>query len=311
MISPEAVDLLGLGIAPVDFFVYLDAYPRSGFKVNAVPESSLIAGGGPVANALCAFSRFGGTTSLITAFGDDYWGRFAREELDRFGVAHDLCLSRKGCSSALASAWINITNGERTIALDMSPRLYVRPQDIQLSRLPIPKLILIDGRYVDADVRLARWGRKVGAAVMLDIGSVRNSVDVILPHIDYLICADQYALHYFRTEDIIGAAEGFRKLGIPEVVVTVGTGGSFGIDASGHCTRQRAFKVKAVDVTGAGDVYHGAYLFGIMKGWDLAKKMRFAAAAAALKCRLPGARSGIPSLRQTLHFMKNHRAFHA
>jgi len=308
--STKTVDLLGQGIAPVDFFVSIYDFPARGQKTNSVPASSLIVGGGPVPNAACAFAGLGGTASIISSFGDDYWGRFAREEMDRYGVRHDLCLTRKNCPSAVASAWINIDNGDRTIVLDRHPRLFIKPGDINLARLPKPKLILIDGRHVEADTKLARWGKKVGAKVMLDIGSVRNRVEELFPYIDILVCADEYARHFFNTRLIIKAARNFKLLGISEVVITSGTSGSYGIDADEHENRQRAYKVKAVDVTGAGDVYHGAYLFGIQQGWDLAQKMKFASAAAALKCLRPGARLGIPTLRQTLSFMKNHRAFH-
>jgi sugar/nucleoside kinase (ribokinase family) len=309
--SPGEIDLLGMGIAPVDIFMSMDGYPSHGVKVNTVPGSRHLAGGGPVPNSLCTFTKLGGSASVISSFGDDHWGRFACEELDKFGVKHDLCVIRKKCPSALASAWININNGERTIALDMHPQLYIKSRDIMLSKLPRPKLIQVDGRHVEANLKLARWGKKIGARVMLDVGSVRNRVDDLFPHIDLLVCADEYACHYFKTRSIIKAARSFRTLGISEVVVTSGTDGSFGIDTDGNQARQKAYKVKAVDVTGAGDVYHGAYLFGIFKGWELARKMKFASAAAALKCRKPGARLGIPSLRQTIRFMDNHRSYYA
>ena len=309
MTSPAKIDLLGLGIAPVDFFVTVAAYPACGKKVDGVSGSHLIAGGGPVATALCTFSRLGGKAALISAFGDDTWGDFAREELSRFGVDHAYCIRRKKCPSALAFAWV--TSENRTIVLDMDKRLSLRPSDIDPKRLPVPKLIHLDGRYMDASIKLARWGKQIGAQIMLDVGSVRNNVDDLFPFIDFLVCADDYARHYFRTRSIPKAALGFKNLGIPEVVVTSGTAGSFGIDPEGRVVRQKAYRVATVDVTGAGDVYHGAFLFGIFKGWPLARRMQFAAAAAALKCRHRGARDGIPTFRRTITFMNNHTAFYA
>lgn len=307
----KRIDLLGLGIAPVDFFVSMAKYPSCGKKIDGIPESSLIAGGGPVPTALCTFSKLGGRVALITTFGDDGWGEYARKELDKFGVDHSLCINRKNCSSALAFAWIEKPTAERTIVLDKSPKLFIKPTDIKVDKLPLPKFIHIDGRHVPACVKLARWGKRVEATVMLDIGSVRNEVDDLFPFLDIFICADQYAFHYFKTRSIRKAAEGFKKIGIPEVVVTSGIKGSYALDASGNEASQKAYKVKAVDATGAGDVFHGAFLFGAFKGWNLARKLKFASAAAAFKCRLPGARTGIPSLNQTLRFMNSHRSFYA
>jgi sulfofructose kinase len=311
LISGKTIDLLGLGIAPVDFIVSANKYPRSGEKIDGVPGSNLIAGGGPVPTALCAFSGLGGKASLIAAFGDDDWGKFARRELDRFGVDHRHCIVRKNCSSALAFAWVESRSADRTIVLDMSPRLFIKPSDIRLTNLPIPKLIHLDGRHVGACLKLARRGKKAGAKVMLDIGSVRNRVDSLFPFLDYLVCAEEYAFHYFKTRSVEKAVRGFRKIGISEVVVSSGIKGSMGMDNEGNQIKQKAFKVRAVDATGAGDVFHGAYLFGIHKGWNMAKKLKFASAAAALKCRRPGARDGIPSYQQAIKFMKTHRSFYA
>ncbi|MFH1699305.1 MAG: PfkB family carbohydrate kinase [Candidatus Zixiibacteriota bacterium] len=306
----KTVDALGLGIAPVDFFVTMAAFPPAGKKIDGIPQSSAITGGGPVPNSLCTFSKLGGQASLIAPFGDDEWGRFARKELDKFGVHHNLCVSRRNCSSARAFAWIEQKSGNRTIVLDMPNRIFIHPRDIKLSHLPIPKMIHIDGRHLKAAVKLARWGKQVGARIMLDIGSVRNCVDELFPYLDFLICADDYATHYFKTRSINKAAAGFKKAGIPETVVTSGTNGSFGIDSDNNQLRQRAFKIKTIDTTGAGDAFHGAYLFGLLKGWDLDKKMKFASAAAAQKCLKPGARAGIPSYRQIMAFIKRHRKYY-
>lgn len=282
----------------------MNSYPKRGTKIDGIVGSHLIAGGGPVATALCTFSKLGGgKTALITSFGDDGWGAFARQELQHFDVDHRFCIVRKSCPSALAFAWIDTKTASRTIVLDMDTPLYIKPVDLRLANIPIPKLIELDGRYPEVSVKLARWGRRVGARVMLDIGSVRNTVDNIFPYLDFLVCADQYAYHYFRTRSIEKAAAGFVKLGIPEVVVTAGIAGAYGLDCMGNQVRQRAYRIKTVDVTGAGDVYHGAFLFGVRQGWGLPQRMKFAAAAAALKCRYRGARAGIPSYRETMTFM--------
>ncbi len=312
MISSGSIELLGLGISPVDIFVSMEHHPARGRKIDGIAGSRLMAGGGPVPTALCAFARLGGgRTALVAAYGDDWWGTLARQELGRFGIDHSRCIIRKRCPSALAFAWVETVSGDRTIVLDSDARLYIHPGDIVLRRLPRPKLIHLDGRHVEAGLKLARWGHRVGAQIMLDIGSVRNQVDDLFPYLDFFVCADQFACHHFRTRSPEKAAAGFRKIGIPEVVVTSGTAGSLGIDAEGNRIHQKAFKVEAIDVTGAGDVFHGAYLFGIHKGWNMARKLRFASAAAALKCRRRGARDGIPTYRQTIRFMADHEERHA
>jgi ribokinase len=308
--SLRTVDVLGLGIAPVDFFVAVEQYPRAGLKIDGIPDSRQIDGGGPVPNALCALSRLGGSASFIGAFGADEWGSLALRQLDKFGVDRSRCIVKKNSGTALAFAWVERTRNLRTIVLDKSPKLKIKPGDVKLGRLPRSEIVHIDGRDIEACVKLARWGRKVGAKVMLDVGSVRNRVDELFPYTDYLICADRYALHYHSTTSVSKAVRAFHTLGIPEVVVTSGQKGSAGIDQEGRLLRQRSFRVETIDVTGAGDAFHGGYLYGLLHGWNLAGRLKFASAVAALSCMKMGARAGLPTLPQTNHFLANHKDFY-
>jgi sulfofructose kinase len=88
-------------------------------------------------------------------------------------------------------------------------------------------------------------------------------------------------------------------------VITLGAKGSVGW-TGGEVLTQTVFPVDAVDTTGAGDVYHGAYVYGLLKDWDMKACMRFASAASALKCRAIGARAGIPTLHEVTQFLDAH-----
>ena len=101
------------------------------------------------------------------------------------------------------------------------------------------------------------------------------------------------------------ALEALSRLGPKEVVVTLGAKGSVGWN-KGEILKQGAFPVDAVDTTGAGDVYHGAYIYALLKGSDMKACMRFASATAALKCRAIGARAGIPRIGEVTRFLETH-----
>jgi sugar/nucleoside kinase (ribokinase family) len=98
------------------------------------------------------------------------------------------------------------------------------------------------------------------------------------------------------------AVEYLHRLGPGEVVITLGTKGSIGVSGE-EIIQQDAYKVDAVDTTGAGDVYHGAYVYGMLRVWGMGECMRFASAAAALKCRQIGAQRGIPRLEEVEGFL--------
>ena len=86
-------------------------------------------------------------------------------------------------------------------------------------------------------------------------------------------------------------------------VVTLGERGCVAVERSGRRFERPAFEVKAADTTGAGDVFHGAYIRGMLEGWDLERVLEFACAVAALKCTKPGGREGIPSMAEAMAFL--------
>ena len=115
---------------------------------------------------------------------------------------------------------------------------------------------------------------------------------------DILIASQGFAQPLVGKDAPVGEAlEALHRLGPKEVVITRGSKGSVGLRDQ-QVIVQKVFPVDVVDTTGAGDVYHGAYIFGLLQGWDMAQCMRFASATAALKCKEVGARRGIPGLEE-------------
>ena len=181
-----------------------------------------------------------------------------------------------------------------------------------MKRFPKVRAVHLDGRYLSACIKLARWARQNDIPVIFDIGSIRNDVTPILPLVDHLVCAEDFALPYTVSKTPRKAIEKLRQVcRRGTIVVTSGIKGSIGFSDTDGFVKQQAYRVETVDTTGAGDVYHGAYIFGLLKGWDLRQRMRFASAAAALKCTKPGGRTGIPSYRKVLSFLKKEARVYA
>ena len=88
------------------------------------------------------------------------------------------------------------------------------------------------------------------------------------------------------------------------IIVTLGEKGSISVSNEGYFY-QPAYEIKAVDTTGCGDVFHGAFIFGLLQNWNLKEKIRFATATAALKCRDIGGRTAIPDLREVEDFLED------
>ncbi len=298
-IGNDRVDCLGLGIMPLDILFEIDGYPRAGSKRDAT--SLTIQGGGPVPNVLVGLKRLGRSVALITAVADDLAGRIGAEELIREGIDTGLLVWKKRGNSDTAGGFVEVKSGRRTIVLHRT--LAVRPRDVVTGNLPIPKVIHLDGRDLEACMKLARWGRKVGAKICFDIGSERNDVSPIFPLVDHLVVADSYALPFTGCRSARRAVEKLACLSPGTVVVTEGTRGSIGLEA-GEWVRQPAYRVKNLDTTGAGDAFHAGYIYGLLRGQSLPERLHFGAAVAALKCTRRGARAGTPTPAQVRRFLK-------
>ncbi len=294
------IDCLGLGIMPYDVLYSVKVYPEAEMKIDA--DSLHMQGGGPVPTVLVGLSRLGFTTAMIGVVGDDPIGQMGIDELRQAKVNTKFITVRRNKPSAVAAGWIEQGSGRRTVVLGRE--VFVRPADMKLSQYPRSRLVHLDGRDMPATLKLARWAKKSGATVSFDIGSTRNDVSDVFPFVDHLVVADSYVFPFTGTSNTRNAIRKLQEFGPKTVVVTEGIKGSTGYE-SGKFYSQAAYKVRTIDTTGAGDAFHVGYLFGLLTGVDLAERLRLGAAVAAIKCRQPGARAGLPCKAELLKFLKS------
>lgn len=282
---------------PLDLLFSVEKYPTAGMKIDAT--CLVIQGGGPIPNVMAGLHRLGHSTALITAVGDDILGRMGMKELNREGIDDRFVVRKKGRSDS-AVGLIELTGGRRTMVL--SRKIHVQAADIRPRQYPKPRIIHLDGRDMAATMKLARWGRRVGAVITFDIGSQRNDVSEVFPLVDHLVVADSFALPFTRCRSALMALRRLQNFCPGTVVVTEGIRGAVGIE-KGELVRQSAFRVKVIDTTGAGDAFHTGYLFGLLRSFALARRLRFGAAVAAIKCGKAGARAGLPTLTTLNRFL--------
>lgn len=301
----RSIDVLGLGIIPLDLLFSVPRFPKAGEKIDA--SSLIVQGGGPVPNTMVGLSRLGVRTAVIAAVGDDIFGKMSIEELNRERVDARFVVVKKQ-PSAVAAGLIENGSGRRTIAL--CRKIEVRPSDLRLLTYPVPRIVHLDGRDLRACIRLAKWARKIGALVSFDIGSIRNDVSAIFPLVDHLVVADAYALPFTDSKQAKDAISKLAMICPGEIVVTEGLAGSTGLDRDGFY-RQKAYKVRVVDTTGAGDAFHAGYLYGLLRGWPMPERLKLGAVVAALKCTKPGARTGAPTICEVERFLRKEPATYA
>lgn len=293
--------ITGIGQCSFDYLALVDSWPEVDTKKEVIQWHKQ--GGGPVATALVALTRLGLTCRFHGITGDDEAGNLIRQSLLEGGVNVNGLVQREASSSQLAFIVIEQGTAKRTI-------FWKRPsgeplQKVELGRdfLKDSDFLLLDGLMEESSLYAADTARAEGVPVMLDAGSVRPGILEIARICDYVVASEHFAagLGWKITADSLRAER--EKLGVKVLTVTLGDRGS-ATAAGDSFIETPSFSVDAIDTTGAGDVFHAGYIYGLLQRWGLSQVLIFASAFAALKCRKIGGRAGIPSLQEIKGFLK-------
>jgi len=294
----EKVQVVGLGQACVDYLGGLDSYPPEDAKLELTDLH--IRCGGPASTALVTLSRLGISTSFLGALSNDPFGVKIVENLKKEKIDLSCLRIRPGYTTQFSFIAITQGSGRRTIFWHRGTVPHLKRQDIDLHCFPKARVLHVDGLMVEAAIEAARQARDLGMTIVMDAGTMRQGSVELVSLVDILIASETFAIPLVGSDASHKATLlALRELGPKEVVITLGVRGSVGLNNQG-VVFQETFLVNAMDTTGAGDVYHVAYIYGLLQDWDMDRCMRFASGAAALKCTQIGAQTAIPNL-ETLH----------
>ena len=298
------IEVVGLGQACVDYLGRVPSYPREDGKVELLDLQSQC--GGPTSTALVTLSRLGIKTSFLGSISDDPIGVEVLKALKADQVDYSFLKITPGHTSQFAFIAVSRESGNRTIFWHRGSVPHLKKGEVDLSPFFRARVLHLDGLMIEASMEAARQAKAGGLKVVLDAGSMRDGSLELVSQIDVLIASSRFAAPLVGEDSPAEKAlEALSSFGPQEIVITLGSRGSVGWNR-GELVAQAAFPVEVVDTTGAGDVYHGAYIYGLLRGWDMKKCMRFASATSALKCRAIGARAGIPTLQQVTQFLETH-----
>jgi ribokinase len=295
--SSDRVDALGIGVAVRDIAVHLDTFPQPDHKYRA--RNLYEAGGGPVATALVTLARLGRRVSFAGVVGNNAAGGFIVESLNKENVETSGVVYRDSFSSP--TSVILVENGRRTIFECSQRDLPVSIEELAAKDVPLHscRFLLVDLRIPEVQIEAARRVRKAGGRVVLDCGHPRKGVDEVLPLTDIAILShtyprSQYGEDYDPAEFLRELCSRLHEDGPRIAGLTMGADGCAVFTPQSSYIRIPGHRVKALDSTGAGDVFHGAFIHAFMKGESPESAARFANAAAALKCTGMTGRSPLP-----------------
>ena len=293
----------GLGQCSLDYLSLVDVYPQVDTKKEVLEWHEQ--GGGPVATALVALSRLGVSCCFCGITGDDEAGRKIRQSLAYEGVDLKGLVKREGSSSQLAFIAIEKNTAKRTIFWRRPSGKALQPDELEKDFLSGSDFLLVDGLMLEASSAAVKRAREMNIPSMLDAGSARPGMAGLAALCDYIVASEVFAegLGWGLTPEAL--LKELKALQVSAITVTQGENGSI-TAADGRIIRMPAFAVESVDTTGAGDVFHAGYVYGLLQGWDLERVLRFASALAALACTKVGGRTGIPGLDEVTEFLRAH-----
>lgn len=280
---PE-LEVIGVGAATSDdLWLVNDFQPSEGVEQAL---AHVMMGGGPVATALSVLARLGRTTALIDVCGGDFAGQRVVEELRCLGVHTDWVQQVPDAVTTQAVIQVRARDGARQIVyLPCSAGEPVWGNDLALA-VRSARVLHLNGRHENTARAAVRVMQESGGIISWDggAGRYRNSIRDLVEASHIRVVSREFATRYTDETEVSSMIHRLLTAPARAVVVTDGVHGSYGCLAAGDegIIHQPAHEVsKAVDTTGCGDVYHGAFLHGWLSGWELRRCMESASLMAA------------------------------
>ncbi|TPK89363.1 sugar kinase [Mesorhizobium sp. B2-4-12] len=294
------VKLLSVGALTLDTILHVEALPAHQGKFIASDGVQIASG--MATSAACAAQRLGAEVSLWASTGDDPIGDQLIAGIAAEGVDCSHVRRVRGARSALASILVD-AHGERIIVPFYDSRAQADPLALPFADVTTFDAVLADVRWPGAAALALKAARAAGLPAILDADTAPLAVlEQMLPLASHIVASEPAARivcrHALAPEtacaELASRTDAF-------VAVTGGAEGTWWFDRSARIVRHVATpKVKVVDTLAAGDVFHGAFAVGLAEAMPIENALRFASAAAALKCQRFGGRLGAPGRAETV-----------
>lgn len=294
--------IVGIGACVMDTLYSVPTYPREDTKLRATLSKP--AGGGPVATGIVAAAKLGESTAYIGNLSSDNGGVFLKGDFEKYGVDTELINIMDGYRSFTSVLWLAADNATRTCVFDKGDLPALVLSEKQKAAIREAELLMVDGNELEGAVEAAKIARGNGTKVLYDCGGLYEGVARLLALTDIMIPSEEFALGHTGCDNASDAAKRLYEMYSPEVVViTQGKRGGIIFDGK-EITAYPIYPAKVVDSNGSGDVFHGAFAYAAVSGYDYLKCCHFSSAVSAIKCMGIGARESVPDFQTVKKYMK-------
>jgi len=295
-------DVIGIGSCSVDLLGIVPSFPKPDTKNKMI--RFIQQGGGLVGTALVTLARLGAKVSFVGKLGDNEFSRFTVNEFIQEGVDTSSIVKEKKAGPYFAFIVVDEEKGSRT--LWWTDQMVCRLKKEELSRdfITSCQILHLDEYDLQASLLAAKWAKEEGIKTVLDAETPeKKEILLLIKLIDFLIVPEEFALSFTGAGDIEKAIDFFLKQGPEVVVITQGKRGSLTVTRGKRFFQPTFNNVSVVDTTGCGDVFHGGFIYGLLKDWPIEVVSEFASAVASIKCEKLGGRAGCPSFERVRDFL--------
>jgi sulfofructose kinase len=293
------IDVLVIGRSCLDYMAVVDRFPEENRKTTF--DLRLMEGGGQGGTASCCLSKLGGRVAYVGKLGDDQEGRFCLKRLRDFGVSTEFIEIVPGGTTPVAYIFITKATGNRTIIYERNllPRVEITPALDSLLNRSAVLLLDPEATYLGNELKKRR-DRNI--KIVYDCERWREGIEDIMAIADFFIPSSDFLKSKELNPDHLSLIEEMIHLNSTvggTLIVTDGENGAYYF-ADNKLYQVSPPPIRAVDTTGAGDNFHGAFALALGKGFDLHRAVRFSVTVASLSCREYGGRKGIPDWNEAM-----------
>lgn len=261
--------------------------------------------GAPAANAAVLCVMWEEESILISRIGKDFYGKQILRVLETYGVEATYVIEDKEFSTPVSAIIANSMNGSRTIF-----NCPGHQRELNFRYPDRADVILVDGHELQASIEALQ--KYPNAVSVIDAGTYKEETRTLGALVDHLVCSQDFARQYMgiqlddqNQEVWLKAFSLLHEINEKNIVVTLGESGLL-YEKEGEICHLPAYRVKAVDTTGAGDIFHGAYAYCIQKGYSLEDTLKISSAASAISVQTLGGQPSIPDKERVNEFLKAH-----
>lgn len=290
-----------VGHSTYDTTLPLNGYPTENVKYRI--DNHIECGGGPASNGAYLLAKWGMTVTIASIIGKDYYGDKIIEDFAKIGANIEHLEQREDYKTSSSFILANMSNGSRTIITSKKAPIRKLSSEINIKA----DLILIDGEHPETAHEVL--DKNPNAISVLDAGRLNEDTKLLGKKVTYVVCSKDFAEEFcnkkipksFDAKILETIHQELTQYFDTKVIITLEAAGSF-TKVDGKYELIPSIKVKALDSTGAGDIFHGAFTYFIGKEYPLREAIRLASITGAISVTRIGSRYSIPALSEVLDY---------